>query len=114
VLVADTFNQTLLGGFGNDVLSGGGGYDVLYGGAGKDTFLLGAAGHVTLGDFASGDVMKFNIPGVKSLADLISHVIDSVEDSQGVTYALDTGLNVTLVGKTFATVYTADMFAFGA
>ena len=114
VLVADTFNQTLLGGSGNDVLSGGGGYDVLYGGAGKDTFLLGAAGHVTLGDFASGDVMKFNIPGVKSLADLVSHVTGSFEDSQGVTYALDTGLNVTLMGKTLTSVYTSDMFAFGA
>jgi Ca2+-binding RTX toxin-like protein len=114
VLVADTFNQTLLGGSGNDVLSGGGGYDVLYGGLGKDTFLLGAAGHVTLGDFASGDVMKFNIPGVKSLADLVSHVTGSFEDSQGVTYALDTGLNVTLMGKTLTSVYTSDMFAFGA
>lgn len=114
VLVADTFNQTLLGGSGNDVLSGGGGYDVLYGGAGKDTFLLGAAGHVTLGDFATGDVMKFNLPGVKSLADLVSHVTGSFEDSTGVTYALDTGLNVTLMGKTLTSVYTADMFAFGA
>ena len=114
VLVADTFNQTLLGGSGNDVLSGGGGYDVLYGGSGKDTFLLGAAGHVTLGDFASGDVMKFNIPGVKSLADLVSHVTGSFEDSTGVTYALDTGLNVTLMGKTLTSVYTSDMFAFGA
>jgi Ca2+-binding RTX toxin-like protein len=114
VLVADTFNQTLLGGSGNDVLSGGGGYDVLYGGSGKDTFLLGAAGHVTLGDFASGDVMKFNITGVKSLADLVSHVTGSFEDSQGVTYALDTGLNVTLMGKTLTSVYTSDMFAFGA
>jgi Ca2+-binding RTX toxin-like protein len=114
VLVADTFNQTLLGGSGNDVLSGGGGYDVLYGGSGKDTFLLGAAGHVTLGDFASGDVMKFNIPGVKSLADLVSHVTGSFEDSTGVTYALDMGLNVTLMGKTLTSVYTSDMFAFGA
>ena len=114
VLVADTFNQTLLGGSGNDVLSGGGGYDVLYGGAGKDTFLLGAAGHVTLGDFATGDVMKFNIPGVKSLADLVFHVTGSFEDSTGVTYALDTGLNVTLMGKTLTSVYTTDMFAFGA
>ena len=114
VLVADTFNQTLLGGSGNDVLSGGGGYDVLYGGSGKDTFLLGAAGHVTLGDFASGDVMKFNILGVKSLADLVSHVTGSFEDSTGVTYALDMGLNVTLMGKTLTSVYTSDMFAFGA
>lgn len=114
VLVGDTFNQTMVGGSGNDVLSGGGGYDVLYGGAGKDTFLLGAAGHVTLGDFAPGDVMKFNVSGVKSLADLVSHVVGTSVDSQGVTYALDNGLTITLIGKTLSSVYTTDMFAFGA
>ncbi len=114
VLMGDTFNQSMVGGAGNDVLSGGGGYDVLFGGAGKDTFLLGAAGHVTLGDFAAGDVMKFNVPGVKSLSDLVSHVVGTSADSQGVTYALDNGLTITLLGKTLSTVYTADMFAFGA
>lgn len=113
-MVGDTFNQSMVGGSGNDVLSGGGGYDVLYGGAGKDTFLLGAPGHVTLGDFAAGDVMKFNMPGVKSLADLVSHVVGTSADSQGVTYALDNGLTITLMGKTLSSVYTADMFAFGA
>lgn len=114
VLMGDTFNQNMVGGAGNDVLSGGGGYDVLFGGAGKDTFLLGAAGHVTLGDFAAGDVMKFNVPGVKSLSDLVSHVVGTSADGQGVTYALDNGFTITLMGKTLSTVYTADMFAFGA
>jgi Ca2+-binding RTX toxin-like protein len=113
-LVGDTFNQSLIGGSGNDVISGGGGFDVLYGGAGKDTFLLGVPGHVTLGDFAAGDVMKFNMPGVKSLSDLVSHVVGASADSQGVTYALDNGLTISLMGKTLSTVYTADMFAFGA
>lgn len=113
-LVGDTFNQSLIGGSGNDVISGGGGFDVLYGGAGKDTFLLGVPGHVTLGDFAAGDVMKFNLPGVKSLSDLVSHVVGTSADSQGVTYALDNGLTISLMGKTLSSVYTADMFAFGA
>ena len=114
VLVGDTFNQTLTGGPGNDVLGGGGGNDVLYGGAGKDTFLLGGTGRVTIGDFAAGDVMKFNIPGVTSLATLLPRITSSKLDSQGVTYELDTGLSVCLVGKTLSTVFTADMFAFGA
>ena len=114
VLVGDTFNQTLTGGPGNDVLGGGGGNDVLYGGAGKDTFLLWGTGRVTIGDFAAGDVMKFNIPGVNSLATLLPHMTSSKPDSQGMTYAFDTGLSVTLVGATPSTVFTADMFAFGA
>ena len=114
VLVGDTFNQTLTGGPGNDVLGGGGGNDVLYGGAGKDTFLLWGTGRVTIGDFAAGDVMKFNIPSVNSLATLLTHMTSSKPDSQGMTYAFDTGLSVTLVGATPSTVFTADMFAFGA
>jgi Ca2+-binding RTX toxin-like protein len=114
VLVGDTFNQTFTGGPGNDVLGGGGGNDVLYGGAGKDTFLLGGTGRVTIGDFAAGDVMKFNIPGVNSLATLLTHMTSSKPDSQSMTYAFDTGLSVTLVGITLSTVFTADMFAFGA
>jgi hypothetical protein len=51
---------------------------------------------------------------LKILADLVSHVTGSFEDSTGVTYALDTGLYVTLMGKTLTSVYTSDMFAFGA
>lgn len=113
-LVADMFNQTLIGGTGNDVIGGGGGNDVLYGGAGQDTFLLGAAGNVTVGDFSAGDVMKFNVFGVSSLAQLAAKVTKISSDAQGISFTIGSDLTVTLAGLSLNTSYTDSMFAFGA
>jgi Ca2+-binding RTX toxin-like protein len=113
-LIADMFHQTLVGGSGNDVIGGGGGIDVLFGGAGQDTFLLGAAGSVTIGDFSAGDVMRFNVFGVGSLAQLAAKVTKSSQDAQGVTFTVGTDLTVTLTGLSLSTNYTDAMFAFGA
>lgn len=113
-LAADGNNQTLSGGAGNDVIRGGGGTDVVTGGAGRDTFVIGTHGHLTLKDFTADDVMQFAIPGVRSLSDLVSRVTAGFADAQSVSYTFDTGLVVTLVGKTPSSVYTAEMFAFSA
>lgn len=113
-VVGDMFSQTILGGAGNDVLGGGGGNDVLRGGAGKDTFLLGGAGHVTIDDYTAGDVMKFNVFGVNSLAQLASQVTYATQDAQGVTFRIGADLNVTLTGLSLSSNYTDAMFAFGA
>jgi len=113
-LVSDIFNQTLVGGGGNDVIGGGGGNDVLYGGAGKDTFLLGAAGRVTVGDFTAGDVIRFNLFGVSSLAQLAAKVTSASQDTQGVTFTLGKDLTVTLTGLYLDSNYTDAMFSFGA
>lgn len=113
-LAADGNNQTLIGGSGNDVIKGGGGKDVVAGGAGQDTFVIGAHGHITVNDFSASDVMHFEIPGVSNLTELVSRVTAGYADAQSVTYTLDTGLMVTLVGKTTSSVYTPEMFAFSA
>lgn len=113
-VVGDMFNQTILGGAGNDVLGSGGGTDVLRGGAGLDTFLLGGAGHVTIDDYTAGDVMKFNVFGVNSLAQLASQVTYAAQDAQGVTFRIGADLTVTLTGLSLSSNYTDAMFAFGA
>jgi Ca2+-binding RTX toxin-like protein len=113
-LVADMFSQTLVGGSGNDVIGGGGGNDVLYGGTGQDTFLLGAAGNVTLGDFSVGDVMRFNVFGVSSLAQLAAKVTKVSQDFQGVSFTIGSDLTVTLTGLSLSTNFTDSMFSFGA
>jgi Ca2+-binding RTX toxin-like protein len=113
-VVGDMFNQTILGGAGNDVLGSGGGNDVLRGGAGLDTFLLGGAGHVTIDDYTAGDVMKFNVFGVNSLAQLASQVTYAAQDAQGVTFRIGADLTVTLTGLSLSSNYTDAMFAFGA
>lgn len=113
-LVADMFNQTLVGGSGNDVIGGGGGNDVLFGGTGQDTFLLGAAGSVTVGDFSLGDVMRFNVFGVSSLAQLAAKVTKVSQDAQGVSFTIGSDLTVTLTGLSLSTNFTDAMFTFGA
>ena len=113
-VVGDMFNQTILGGAGNDVLGSGGGTDVLRGGAGQDTFLLGGAGQVTIDDYTPGDVMKFNVFGVNSLAQLASQVTYAAQNAQGVTFRIGADLNVTLTGLSLSSNYTDAMFAFGA
>lgn len=113
-VVGDMFNQTIWGGAGNDVLGSGGGNDVLRGGAGLDTFLLGGAGHVTIDDYTAGDVMKFNVFGVNSLAQLASQVTYAAQDAQGVTFRIGADLTVTLTGLSLSSNYTDAMFAFGA
>jgi hypothetical protein len=113
-VVGDMFNQTILGGAGNDVLGSGGGSDVLRGGAGQDTFLLGGAGQVTIDDYTPGDVMKFNVFGVNSLAQLASQVTYAAQNAQGVTFRIGADLTVTLTGLSLSSNYTDAMFAFGA
>jgi hypothetical protein len=113
-LVADMFNQTLVGGSGNDVIGGGGGSDSLFGGSGQDTFLLGAAGNVTVGDFSAGDVMRFNVFGVSSLAQLAAKVTRVSQDAQGVSFTIGSDLTVTLTGLSVGTNFTDAMFTFGA
>lgn len=114
VLLADMFNQTLVGGSANDTIGGGGGTDVLYGGLGQDTFLLGAAGNVTVGDYTPGDVLKFNVFGVNNLAQLAAKVTRVTENAQGVTFTIGTDLNVTLTGIPLNYTFTDAMFAFGS
>ena len=114
VVLGDPFNQTLIGGYGNDVLGGGGGNDYLVGGAGEDTFLLGGTGHVTVSDFAPGDVMKFNVLEVKSVSQLAAKITRATEDSTGITITVGTDLTVTLTGLWLNTDYTESMFAFGS
>jgi methionine-rich copper-binding protein CopC len=113
-VVGDMFNQTIVGGSGNDTIGGGGGNDVLFGGAGQDTFLLGSSGQVTVGDYTPGDVMKFNVFGVNSLAQLAASVTRASENSQGVTFTIGADLTVTLTGLSLNSNYTDAMFAFGA
>lgn len=113
-VVGDMFNQTIIGGLGNDTLGGGGGADTLIGGSGQDTFLLNASGLVTIGDFSQGDVMKFNVFGVSSLAQLAAKVTRATENAQGVTFTIGTDLTVTLTGMSLTSNYTDAMFAFGA
>ena len=114
VLVADVFNQTIVGGIGNDTISGGGGDDLLFGGLGQDTFLLGTAGRVTLEDFASGDVMKFNLFGVKTKAQLAAKLTAVSEDASGITFTIGSDLAITMAGFSSKSVFTDLMFAFGA
>lgn len=111
-LAGDISDQNLVGTSGNDTLNGGGGTDILSGGLGNDVFIIGPHDHVTLRDFSSGDIMNFDIPGIKSLSDLVSHVMAVSTDKQSVSYAFDTGLTVTLMGKQADSTYTLDMFAF--
>ena len=113
-VVADFFNQTIVGGSANDTLGGGGGNDVLYGGNGKDTFLLGAPGRVIVGDFTQGDVMKFNVFGVSSLAQLASKVTKASQDPQGLSFTIGSDLTVTLTGLTMGYNFNEAMFAFGS
>jgi Ca2+-binding RTX toxin-like protein len=114
VVIGDSFSQTIGGGNGSDVLGGGGGTDLLIGGAGQDTFLLGAAGHVTISDFAQGDVMKFNVLNVKSVGQLAAKITRATEDSAGITITVGTDLTVTLTGLRLNTNFTEAMFAFGS
>lgn len=113
VVIGDPFSQTISGGIGNDVLGGGGGNDLLIGGAGQDTFLLGAAGHVTVSDFAPGDVMKFNVLDVKSVSQLAAKITRATEDATGITITVGSDLTVSLTGLWLNTNYTESMFAFG-
>ena len=114
VVIGDSFSQTIGGGNGSDVLGGGGGTDLLIGGAGQDTFLLGAAGHVTISDFAQGDVLKFNVLNVKSVGQLAAKITRATEDSAGITITVGTDLTVTLTGLRLNTNFTEAMFAFGS
>jgi hypothetical protein len=76
--------------------------------------LLGAAGNVTVGDFSAGDVMRFNVFGVSSLAQLAAKVTRVSQDAEGVSFTIGSDLTVTLTGLSVSTNFIDAMFTFGA